>query len=309
VSPGSAITGWGACLPPKVVTNHDLSRTLDTSDEWISARTGIRARRVGGSTSSLAIGAGREALGRAGLAPGEVDHLVLATTTPDRQVPAASARVQQGLGLSCGAFDLNAACSGFVYALVVAHSLVQAGMGRVLVVGADKLSDITDWTDRSTAVLFGDGAGAVVLEATPAEPCLLAFDLGADGSAEPLIYCERGGFLHMDGQEVYRRAVRIMVASIGKVLELAGAKVGDVALFVPHQANARIIEAANRRLGIPMERTALVLDRTGNTSAASVPLALADAAGRRSLGDGDLVLMCGLGAGMTWGSALVRWGR
>ena len=227
-------------------------------------------------------------------------------------MPATSAAVARELGLTCGAFDINAACSGFVYALAVAHGLIAIGSQKVLLVGTDTLSRITDWTDRNTAVLFADGSGAAVLEAVDGPGHLLAWDIDADGSAEDLLYAEIGGNIQMDGKEVFRRAVRIMVDSAQKSLAIAGVGPDDIALVVPHQANTRIIDAACDRLGIPSERTAVVLHETGNTSSASIPLALFDAAtdgkmSGRSLRDGDLVLMVGFGAGMTAASAIVRW--
>jgi 3-oxoacyl-[acyl-carrier-protein] synthase-3 len=306
---GSALIGWGSALGSTVVTNDDLARSLDTSDEWIVERTGIRERRIGGTTAGMATEAARRALEIAGLAPAEVDLLVLATTTPDETVPATSSSVQAELGTVGPAFDLNAACAGFVYALVTAHALLGAGQGRALVLGSDTLSRITDWEDRSTAVLFGDAAGAVVLEARAGDPCLLSFDLGVDGSAHDLLYCKHGGTMKMEGREVFKRAVRVMVDSTRRVLEDAKLGPEDIALFVPHQANLRIIEAANARIGVPLERTAIVLDRTGNTSAASIPVALAEAADAGRISPGDHVLLCGFGAGMTWASAVVRWGR
>jgi 3-oxoacyl-[acyl-carrier-protein] synthase-3 len=305
---GGRIVGWGTALPDKVITNHDLERMLDTSDTWIRERSGIERRHVGGTTASLSIESGRRALDVAGLGPGDVDVLVLATTTPDRAVPATSATVQAGLGLTCGAFDVNAACSGFVYALVVAHGLMGLGSRRVLVIGTDTLSRITDWDDRNTAVLFADGSGAVVLEATDGPGQLLGWDLQADGTAESLLYCELGSTLHMDGKEVFRRAVRIMVDSAERSLAHAGVSAADLALVVPHQANRRIIEAACQRLGVPMERTSMVLHETGNTSSASIPLALVAAVEAGRVNDGDLLLLVGFGAGMTAASAVLRWG-
>jgi len=305
---GAIITGWGSALPPRVVTNADLMRTLDTSDEWIKERSGISERHVGGTTSELSVESGRQALRMAGLDPSEIDALVLSTTTPDRTVPATSATVQNALGLKCGAFDVNAACSGFVYALTVAHGLIAVGARKILVIGTDTLSRITDWNDRNTAVLFADGSGAVVLEAVDGPGQLLALDIDADGSAEDLLYCELGGTIHMEGKEVFRRAVRIMVDSGQKSLEAAGVSAEEVALVVPHQANIRIIQAACERLGIPIERAATVLHYTGNTSSASIPLALVDALNAGRLKNGDNVLLVGFGAGMTAASAVLRWG-
>lgn len=305
---GALITGWGTALPPKTVTNADLESYLDTSDEWIVERTGIRERHVGGTTAGLSIDSGQAALDMAGIDAADVDALVLATTTPDRSVPATSATVQAALGTRGGAFDVNAACSGFVYGLVVAHGLIAMGSRRVLMIGTDTLARITDWDDRNTAVLFGDGSGAVVLEAVDGPGQLLGWDLDADGSAERLLYAEIGGTLQMDGKEVFRRAVRIMVDSARNSMAHAGVTADDLALVVPHQANIRIIEAACSRLGVPMERAATVLHRTGNTSSASIPLALADALEAGRVKTGDLVLLVGFGAGMTAASAIIRWG-
>lgn len=303
------ITGWGTAQPEKVVTNYDLAETMDTSHEWIVERTGIHSRRVGGSTVGLSVDSGRQAIDRAGIDPKQIDALVLATTTPDRCVPASSAAVQQELGLRCGAFDVNAACSGFVYGLVTGHGLIAMGAERVLVIGTDTLARITDWTDRNTAVLFADGSGAVVLEATEAgQGQLLGWHLDADGSAERFLYAEIGGFIHMDGKEVFRRAVRIMVDSAQKSMAQAGITADDLALIVPHQANVRIIEAACQRLGVPMDKAVTVLHNTGNTSSASIPLALGAAIDQDRVSPGDLVLLVGFGAGMTAASAVLRWG-
>ena len=304
---GIRLVGWGTALPDKVVTNSDLEARLDTSDEWITERTGIKERRVGGTTAGLAVTAARAALDRAGLTTADVDLLVLATTTPDQCIPGTSAHVAHELGVNCGAFDLNAACSGFVYSLVAAAGMATAHVRHVVLVGSETLSRVTDWEDRGTAVLFADGSGAVVLEAVEGPGDLLAWDLGVDGSARPILYADVGGFIMMEGREVFRRAVRVTVESATTTLGRAGLSADDIALFVPHQANLRIIDAAISRLGIPMERTAVVLDRTGNTSSASIPLALADAADNGRLSPGDLVLMSGFGAGMTWASAVVRW--
>jgi 3-oxoacyl-[acyl-carrier-protein] synthase-3 len=301
------ILGWGTALPDKIVSNADLEKTLDTSNEWITDRSGIRERRVGDSTAELAIEAGRNAIEASGLDPASIDLMILATTTPDQTVPATSAHVHHELGLGGGAFDLNAACSGFVYAMVAANGMLGAGSKRVLVIGAETLSRITDWTDRNTAVLFGDGAGALVLESVPDEGQLLAWDLGLDGSARHILKTEVGGTIEMDGREVFKRAVRVMVDSATRTLEGAKVRPDEIKLIVPHQANLRIIQAACDRLGIERERAAIVLHRTGNTSSASIPLALVDAIDQGRLSDGDLVLLTGFGAGMTWGSALLRW--
>ena len=305
---GAVITGWGSALPPKVLTNKDLEGMFDTNDEWIVERTGIRERHVGGTTAGLSIEAGRRAIEMAGIDPSEIDALVLATTTPDRTVPATSATIEHELGLRCGAFDVNAACSGFMYALVTAHGLIAMGANKVLVIGTDTLARITDWSDRNTAILFADGSGAVVIEHVDDAGQLLSWDLDADGSAERFLYAETGGFIQMEGKEVFRRAVRIMVDSATKSMTHAGVTADDIALVVPHQANIRIIQAACDRLKIPIERAATVLHYTGNTSSASIPLALVDALDAGRVSKGDLVLLVGFGAGMTAASTLLRWG-
>jgi 3-oxoacyl-[acyl-carrier-protein] synthase-3 len=304
---GVSIRGWGAALPEKVVTNADFASRLDTSDEWIVERTGIRERRFGGSTGTLAVEAGQRAIERAGVDPASIDLVVLATTTPDQVMPATAPYVQDALGCRGGAFDVNAACSGFVYALVAGAGMAEVGAQRVLVVGADVMSRITDQDDRNTAILFGDGAGAVELDRVEGRGDLLGWDLGSEGSLRHLLSCDAGAFTQMNGKEVFRVAVRVVVDSCSKALERAGVAPQDVKLFVPHQANVRIVSAACSRLGIPMDRTALVLERTGNTSAGSIPLALADAADAGRLTEGDVVLLCGFGAGMTWSTAVLEW--
>jgi 3-oxoacyl-[acyl-carrier-protein] synthase-3 len=305
---GAVVTGWGTALPPKVLTNHDLEQTIDTSHDWIVERTGIHSRHVGGTTVGLSIESGRRALEMSGVDPLSIDALVLSTTTPDRTVPASSAAVQAELGLRCGAYDVNAACSGFVYALVQAHGMIAMGAKKVLVIGTDTLSRITDWDDRNTAILFADGSGAVVLEAVEGPGELLAWDLDADGTAERFLYSEIGGFIQMEGKEVFRRAVRIMVDSATKSMNHAGVTADQLTLVVPHQANMRIIQAACDRLGVPIEKASTVLHRTGNTSSASIPLALVDALDNGRVQQGDLVLLVGFGAGMTAASAILRWG-
>ena len=304
---GAVISGWGTALPAKVISNDELAATMDTSDEWIRTRTGIEERRVGGSTAGLSVESGRQALEMAGLDPSRIDALVLSTTTPDKQW-GTSSQVQHELGLFCGAFDINAACSGFVYGLVQAHGLIAMGADRVLLIGTDTLSRITDWDDRTTAPLFADGSGAVVIESVEGPGQLLGWDLDADGSLLPLLWCEVGGTIHMEGKEVFRRAVRLMVDSAEKAMMHAGVTGDDIALVVPHQANIRIIQAACDRLGIPLERAATVIHRTGNTSSASIPLALADALDNGRVQHGDLLLLVGFGGGMTAASCVLRWG-
>lgn len=304
---GLRIRGWGVALPDQVVTNRDLEKTLDTSDAWIVERTGIRERRIGGTTASLAIDAGRAALECAALDPASIELMILATTTPDQSVPATSAQVHHALGLGGGAFDLNAACSGFVYGLVAANAFLETGARRVLLIGSETLRRITDWSDRNTAVLFADGAGAIVVERVTDEGQLLAWDLGLDGEARQILQAEIGGTLSMDGREVFRRAVRVVVDSAFRTLERAKVRADEIKLIVPHQANIRIVHAICDRLGIARDRAAIVLDRTGNTSSASIPLAWVDAIEAGRLKNGDLILLAGFGAGMTWGSALIRW--
>jgi 3-oxoacyl-[acyl-carrier-protein] synthase-3 len=314
-------------VPERRVTNFDLAQLVDTNDEWITERTGIKERRVAGegeTTASLAVEAGMAAIKDAGVDPADIGCCIVATCTSEQPIPPTSAFVQDGLGLRCGAFDIDAACSGFVYALVAGASMVAAGaMGPVLVIGSETLTRVVDPTDRSTLVLFGDGAGAVVL--TPSdEVSLLAWDLGCDGSLTGLLGVPGGGsrlpitaevlangdqWLKMDGREVFRRAVRVIVDSARATLDRAGLAAADVDLFVPHQANVRIIDSAAKKLGLPLERTFVNIDRYGNTSAASVPIALAEAADAGRLKKGDLVLLSGFGAGMSWASALIRWDR
>jgi 3-oxoacyl-[acyl-carrier-protein] synthase-3 len=304
---GIRITGWGIAVPDKVVTNDDLSVRLDTSDEWIVERTGIRERRVGGTTSGLAIEAAQAALARAGRTPDEIDNLILATTTPDGLVPGSAPTVQHGIGMHGGAVDLNAACSGFVYGLVAVAGLIAVGSGPVVLIGSETLTRITDMDDRKIAILVGDGAGAVVVEPVDGPGALLSWNLNSDGSLRHLLKCEHGATLYMDGKEVYRRAIRVVVESAERAMADAGLGPDDITLMVPHQANIRIIQAASQRLGIPEERTAIVIDRYGNTSSASIPLALNDAIERGRVHEGDHLLLSGFGGGMTWASAILRW--
>ena len=305
---GAVITGWGTALPPKILTNADLEQMMDTNDQWIVERTGIRERHVGGTTADLSIESARQALDMAGLQPGEIDGLILATTTPDRRVPATASTVQHELGLSCGAFDVNAACSGWVYALINAHGMIAMGADKVLVVGTDTLARITDWEDRNTAVLFADGSGAVVLEAVDEGGGeLLSWDLDSDGSAERFLYCDFDAKMQMDGKEVFRRAVRVMVDSGKKSMAHAGVTADDIALVVPHQANIRIIQAMAKRLELPMERVIVTVQDHGNTSTASVPLALDVGVRDGRVKRGDLLLLEAFGGGFTWGSALIRY--
>ena len=325
----ACVGGWGTAVPEKLVTNAEMEQRVDTTDAWIVERTGIRERHVAATTdttASLAIDAGTAAIKNAGIPPDAVDLLIVATASPEQPIPHTGAFVGEGLGLRCGSFDLGAGCAGFVYMLVVGSSLLATGnLDHVLIVGAEILSRIIDPDDRATSILFGDGAAAAVLSRSPDDgPGVLAWDLGCDGSAAGLLEIRAGGsrmpataetiaageqYLKMQGQEVFRRAVRVVVESARTTLDRAGVAASDVAWFVPHQANIRIIESASSRLGIAADRTIVNIDRYGNTSAASIPLALAEAADDGRLHDGDLVLMSGFGAGMTWASALLQWGK
>lgn len=323
--PATAITGWGMALPETIVTNADLEARLDTSDKWIVERTGIRERRIGGTTIDLAVQAGTQALKRAagdtGEAASDIDLLIVSTNTPDPPVPATAAYVQDALGLKCGVFDLNSGCSGFIYALIAGNGMISAGMKRILVIASDTVSRIVDQNDRSTAILFGDGAGACILEAkehiksagaysemgeNPTSD-VLGWDLGSDGYAAKFLYRNHGSYVVMDGREVFKRAVRATAESAQKALEMARTSPEEIAWFIPHQANLRIIEAVGQRISIPLERTVVNIDRTGNTSSASIPLAIAEAAEDGRLKPGDKLLMSGFGAGLTWASSVVRW--
>ena len=301
------ITGWATNLPDRVLTNDDLAQMVDTSDEWITARTGIKTRHIDGKVTEMSAAAARDAMKMADVSPDQIDLLLLATTSPDQQIPASASVIQDNLGLSCGAFDLNAACSGFVYGLVTAMQFIQGGMKRILVIGSDSLSSITNWEDRGTCILFGDGAGAVIVEDSAEEPSLLGWDLMSNGDAADLLYCEHGDNIVMDGQAVFRKAVLAMEAAAINAMEKAGVTSDQIKLVVPHQANVRIIEAALKRLNISIEKAALVLNYTGNTSAASIPLALVDALNAERVDSGDLILLVGFGAGMTSAAAVVRW--
>jgi 3-oxoacyl-[acyl-carrier-protein] synthase III len=322
---GCAITGWGIALPPTVVANVRLESLFETNDEWIFERTGIRTRRAAsgpfvspspplhppgglGTTGTLACEAAERALASSGVPAGEIDLLIVCTTTPDQQLPATASAVAGRLGIGGGAIDLNAACAGFTYGLVTAAAFVSAGTQKVLLIGAETMSRITNWEDRTSAFLFGDGAGAVVVESVDDGGSLLGWDLGCDGTLVDLLYADHGSGMVMRGREVFRQAVRASVDSAKAALRRAEVAPEDIALFVPHQANLRIMDVVAERLGIPLERTASVIEWTGNTSSASIPLALVDAADQGLLTRGDLVLLAGFGAGMTWASVVWRWG-
>ena len=314
------ITGLGVHVPERVVSNDELSRYVETSDEWIRERTGIRERRMASTEEALSdvsLPAARQALEQAGVDGADVDLLIVATVTPDMAFPSTAALLADTLGATqAAAYDLSAGCTGFVYALAQAYGMVGAGLSRrALVVGGDLLSRILDWTDRSTLVLFGDGAGAVVLEPA-ADSGFLGFELGADGGGGESLWLPGSGsrvfeqpdrYVKMNGREVFKFATRVLVQSANDVLERCGVSVDDVDVYVPHQANVRIIDHAAKRLGFPQEKVVINVDRFGNTSSGSIPLALADAVADGRLHAGQLVLMTGMGAGLTWGSALMRW--
>ncbi|HWE54308.1 MAG TPA: beta-ketoacyl-ACP synthase III [Acidimicrobiales bacterium] len=322
---GVTITGWGTSLPDRIVTNKDITTLFDTTEEWIAERSGIRSRRAAtgpfvdpqppahppesglGTTGTLAVEAGRQAMACAGVEANDIDLVVLCTTTPDQLIPANSASVAAALGIAGGSMDLNAACAGFTYGLVTASGLLAIGAERILLIGAETLTRATNWEDRTNAFLFGDGAGAVIVEATPGDGSLLGWDLGVDGTLVPLLYAQHGSGMVMRGKEVFRRAVLATVESARTSLERAKLTIDDIDLFVPHQANIRIMEAAASRLGLSAAKIASVIDRTGNTSSASIPLALIDAVENGRVHDGDHLLLAGFGAGMTWASAVWRW--
>ncbi len=321
-----SITGLGCHVPERVVTNEELAQMVDTSDEWIRARTGIRERRFaapGEALSELALPASRSALERAGMRGSDLDLIIVATVTPDMAFPSTAAILADQLGAGeAGAFDLAAGCTGFMYGLAQAFSMVSSGLvSRSLVVGGDVLSKVMDFTDRSTCVLFGDGAGAVVVERVE-ERGFLGFELGVDGAGGVDLLIPAGGsrmpasaetvatgqhYVHMNGRQVFRFATRVLVSSAQNVLAECDLSVDDVDVYVPHQANVRIIDHAVTKLGIPEDRVVMNVDRYGNTSSASIPLALADAVAEGRIHRGDTVLMTGMGAGLTWGSALLQW--
>jgi 3-oxoacyl-[acyl-carrier-protein] synthase-3 len=323
----ATIRGCGMYVPEKVMTNHDLEKIVDTSDDWITARTGIKQRHIAAdqeSTSSMAVVAARRALASAQLEAGDIDMVIVGTATPDFQFPATACLVQDALGISGGAFDLEAGCTSFMYGLSIASSFVATGMARnVLVVGSEVLSRILDWHDRSTCVLFGDGAGAVVVSEGAYADFQPQFVLGADGSGGPALCLPAGGSrmpttdetlrdnLHvvkMAGPEVFRFATRVVAESTRQVLDKTGLTTDDIDLFIPHQANERIIDSAVRRLGIAKERVFVNIDRYGNTSSASIPIALCEAEEQGRVKPGDTVVMVGFGAGLTWGAGALQWG-
>ncbi len=323
------ITGLGVALPERVLTNKDLEKMVETSDEWITQRTGIRERRVADdytAASDLGTVAARRALAVAGLDPADVELIVVATVTPDMMFPATACLVQANLGaVKAAAFDLEAGCTGFIYALAVGSQFVASGVyDNVLIIGAETLSKIVDWTDRGTCVLLGDGAGAAVLQPARAGEGILSFYLGADGNGGDLLKLPAGGsripithqaiddrlhYLKMNGNEVYKFAVKTMGEAAQQALEKCGLGKEDIDVLVPHQANMRIIRSAAKRFGLPPEKVITNLDRYGNMSAASIPVALEEAVKDGRINPGDIVLLVGFGAGLTWGASVVRWGE
>lgn len=320
----SLIRGVGAHVPSRIMTNADLSKIVDTTDEWIVERTGIKQRHIaadGETTADLGAAAARKALVRSGVDPVEIDLIICATATPDRTFPSTAVRIQNMLGITRGAaFDIQAVCSGFVYALACADNFLKAGQSRrALVIGAETFSRILDWEDRGTCVLFGDGAGAVVLEAQPqhgdrTDRGILASRIRSDGRFEDLLYVDGGpsstqsvGHLRMNGREVFRHAVQKISGVIEETLLASGYATDEIDLFVPHQANKRILDGIAKKLDVPPERIVMTLDKHGNTSAASIPLALNHAFEHHQLEEGKLVLMEAMGGGFTWGALLARW--
>lgn len=322
----ASITGWGKCLPPTLLTNHDLESIVDTNDEWITTRTGIKERRISHvPLSDLAALAGKRALAAAGLDAADVDVVMVATCTPDTLLPSTAGVVQHKIGAtSAGAFDQNAACSGFLYSLISASGMIAGGvMDTALVIGADMLTHLLDFTDRSTAVLFGDGAGAVVLQATEEEAGILASRMGSDGSVAEILWVEGSGSatghteveknhklaaISMDGPEVFKRAVKAMGDASSEVIEEAGWTLDDVDLFIPHQANARIIDSTARRLKLDSAKVFVNIESYGNTSAATIPIALTEALEAGRVRPGSNLVFAAFGAGLSWAAAALKFG-
>ncbi|RME48742.1 MAG: ketoacyl-ACP synthase III [Caldilineae bacterium] len=322
------IVGWGMYAPANVLTNHDLEKMVDTSDEWIRSRTGIRERRIAtetDTTASMAEHAAREALDRSRILPSAVDLIIVATVTPDHAFPATACLLQNALGAKhAAAFDLSAGCTGFIYGLAMANSMIQAGHAQVaVVIGAETLSRITNWEDRSTCVLFGDGAGAVVLQASEEPGGILSVVLGADGAGGEHLILPAGGskmpaslqtiarrqhFIHMNGPEVFRFATRVMGKAARQACEQAGIALDDINLFIPHQANARIIKSAAKYLKLNPDHVFQNLERYGNTSSASIPIALCEALEEGRIHNNDNLVLVGFGAGLTWGATVIKWG-
>ncbi len=321
------ITGWGMALPERIVTNDDLARTIDTSDEWIRSRTGIHERRVAGpkeTTASLAVLAAQAALEVADIEPEAIDLIIVATSTPEYVFPATACVVQDALGaVNAGAFDLSAACSGFIFGLsMAAHSIRSGALNTVLVIGSETLSRIVDWNDRGTCILFGDGAGAFIVQGNDQPGGVLSTLMRSDGSGGSSLIVPAGGshlptsfdtvrdnqhVIHMDGKEVYRFATRVMASAVREVVTEAGVTLDNVQLIVPHQANQRIIDSAARSLGLPENKFVVNLDKYGNTSTASIPIAVCEAVAQGRLRPDDNVVLVGFGGGLTWGAAMIKW--
>nr|EEK68810.1 3-oxoacyl-[acyl-carrier-protein] synthase 3 protein 1 [Bacillus wiedmannii] len=306
------ILGIGRYVPEKVVTNHDLEKIVDTSDEWIRTRTGIAERRIADDTidtSYMAVEASKKALEDAGISGEDIDLILVATVTPDRAFPAVACVIQEAIGAKhAAAMDLSAACAGFMYGMITAQQFIQTGTYKnVLVVGSDKLSKIVDWNDRNTAVLFGDGAGAIVMGAVSEGRGVLSFELGADGSGGKHLYQDE--YVMMNGREVFKFAVRQLGDSCLRVLEKAGLTKEDVDFLVPHQANIRIMESARERLNLPQEKMSMTIEKFGNTSASSIPIAMVEELQNGRIQDGDLIILVGFGGGLTWGAVALRWGK
>ncbi|HDR4238803.1 TPA: beta-ketoacyl-ACP synthase III [Bacillus anthracis] len=306
------ILGIGRYVPEKVVTNHDLEKIMDTSDEWIRTRTGIAERRIADDTidtSYMAVEASKKALEDAGISGEDIDLILVATVTPDRAFPAVACVIQEAIGAKhAAAMDLSAACAGFMYGMITAQQFIQTGTYKnVLVVGSDKLSKIVDWNDRNTAVLFGDGAGAIVMGAVSEGKGVLSFELGADGSGGKYLYQDE--YVMMNGREVFKFAVRQLGDSCLRVLDKAGLTKEDVDFLVPHQANIRIMESARERLNLPQEKMSMTIEKFGNTSASSIPIAMVEELQNGRIQDGDLIILVGFGGGLTWGAVALRWGK
>lgn len=306
------ILGIGRYVPEKVVTNHDLEKIMDTSDEWIRTRTGIAERRIADDTidtSYMAVEASKKALEDAGISGEDIDLILVATVTPDRAFPAVACVIQEAIGAKhAAAMDLSAACAGFMYGMITAQQFIQTGTYKnVLVVGSDKLSKIVDWNDRNTAVLFGDGAGAIVMGAVSEGKGVLSFELGADGSGGKHLYQDE--YVMMNGREVFKFAVRQLGDSCLRVLDKAGLTKEDVDFLVPHQANIRIMESARERLNLPQEKMSMTIEKFGNTSASSIPIATVEELQNGRIQDGDLIILVGFGGGLTWGAVALRWGK
>lgn len=310
----AGILGMGRYIPEKVLTNHDLEKMVETSDEWIRTRTGIEERRIAADdvfSSHMAVAAAKQALEQAEVAAEDLDMILAATVTPDQSFPTVSCMIQEQLGAkkAC-AMDISAACAGFMYGVVTGKQFIESGTYKhVLVVGVEKLSSITDWEDRNTAVLFGDGAGAAVVGPVSDDRGILSFELGADGTGGQHLYLNEKRHTIMNGREVFKFAVRQMGESCVNVIEKAGLSKEDVDFLIPHQANIRIMEAARERLELPVEKMSKTVHKYGNTSAASIPISLVEELEAGKIKDGDVVVMVGFGGGLTWGAIAIRWGR